>query len=140
MSTAAARLLDTARADLLAGQVERAWQSCRAAARIGRSTGDAAVVADAATIIRGGPIGAWDRTAEQHALCREALGMLGDDADPRLRARVEAQFAATSNPWTREPGRTAHPDADDRFLWDWRLASCGPRWRCSTAASVTSRP
>jgi hypothetical protein len=49
-------------------------------------------------MIRGGAVGRWGFLAEQHALCREALAMLGDDTDPRRRARVQAQLAVTSSP------------------------------------------
>jgi DNA-binding CsgD family transcriptional regulator len=121
VASAAAALLALARAELRAGTVERTWELCREAAHIGRAVGDATVVADAATMIEGGAVGTWGFLAEQHALCREALAMLGDDTDPRRRERVQAQLAVTSSPWTRPPGGTDAPgadrplDAEDRF-------------------------
>jgi predicted ATPase len=59
----AALLLELADCEFRSGAVGRAWASCRSAADIGRATGDAAIVADAATALRH-PVG-------------------GDAADPR---------------------------------------------------------
>lgn len=114
MEPTAAELLDQARVALAAGAVDSAWELCRDAVRIGRATGEVAAVADAATLVPTDGIGSWKRRAEQHALCREALALLGD-SDPARRARLEAHLALTRNPWT---GRGPAPDVapDDRFL------------------------
>ncbi|GAB3756541.1 hypothetical protein [Microlunatus parietis] len=61
------RLLDLARSEYRRGSLERAWQACREAAAIGRATGDAGLLADAATVIPGPAVGAWSLTAERHA-------------------------------------------------------------------------
>jgi len=100
-------LLDLARCHFRSGAVGQAWRVCKQAADIGRAAGDAVLMADAATIVRGlrnDPV-----CDEIHALCRETLGRLGS-ADPVRRARVLAQFALTASPWTEaesEPGLRA---------------------------------
>ncbi len=85
-------LLELAAAEYRAGAVERAWESCRAAADIGRSRGDAVIMADAATLLRG--VTESSVTPRIHALCRETLPMV-EPADAARTARVLAQLAVT---------------------------------------------
>ena len=116
-------LLDSARCEFRSGAVEDAWRSCHAAADLGRATGVAAVVADAATVLRG--ITNSPLTAEIHAMSREALVMLRG-TDPVREAKVLAQLAITADPFAggREPGLSrralqtaeATGDPDARFL------------------------
>jgi tetratricopeptide (TPR) repeat protein len=116
-------LLDSARCEFRSGAVEDAWRSCRAAADLGRATGDAAIVADAATVLRG--ITNSPMTAQIHAMSRDALAMLRG-ADPVREAKVLAQLAITADPFASgsEPGlgqralQTAEAtgDPDARFL------------------------
>jgi len=116
-------LLDSAWCEFRSGAVEDAWRSCRAAADVGRATGDAGVVADAATVLRGitnSPI-----TAQIHAMCGEALVMLRG-TDPVREAKVSAQLAITADPFAadRDPSLSqralqnaeATGDPDARFL------------------------
>jgi DNA-binding CsgD family transcriptional regulator len=116
-------LLELARCQLLSGAVEEAWQSCREAADLGRAAGDAAVVADAATVLRGitnSPV-----TQQLHVLSREALAALRG-TDPVREARVLAQLAVTADPLAgdAEPGLSqralraaeAVGDPEARFL------------------------
>jgi DNA-binding CsgD family transcriptional regulator len=86
-------LLELARCEFRSGAVEAAWQSCRAAADLGRAAGDALTVADAAVVLRdmaNSPI-----HDELHALCREALTMLRG-ADPVREARLLGQLSITT--------------------------------------------
>jgi DNA-binding CsgD family transcriptional regulator len=116
-------LLDLAWCEFRSGAVEDAWRSCRAAADLGRAAGDAAVVADAATVLRGitnSPV-----TTEIHAMCREALAMLRG-ADQVREAKVLAQLVVTADPFAargeRDLGQRAlriaeaTGDPDARFL------------------------
>ncbi|MFF9625033.1 ATP-binding protein [Streptomyces griseosporeus] len=89
-------LLELARCAFRSGAVGEAWRACREAAALGRAAGDATVVADAATVVRG--ITNSPLTAELHALCEDALTLLGDD-DPVRQARLLAQSAATLDPF-----------------------------------------
>jgi DNA-binding CsgD family transcriptional regulator len=96
-------LLELARCEFRSGAVAEAWASCRAAADLGRAARNAVTVAEAATVVHGltnDPI-----CAEIHALCREALAMLGG-ADPVLEARLLGQLAVTADRLARavEPG------------------------------------
>jgi DNA-binding CsgD family transcriptional regulator len=115
-------LLDVARCEFRSGAVEDAWRSCRAAADLGRADGDAATVADAATVLRG--ITNSSVTGEIHALCREALAMLRGSDEIR-EARVLAQLAVTADPFAEIEAdlgeralraAEATGDADARFL------------------------
>jgi DNA-binding CsgD family transcriptional regulator len=104
-------LLARARAGLRAGDVAAAWGACLAAADLGRASGDPFLLADAAVIVPVSAAGAWDLTAQQHALSREALTALGD-ADPMRAARLRAHLAATANPFTRPVPGTPAPAAE----------------------------
>jgi DNA-binding CsgD family transcriptional regulator len=89
-------LLDLARCEFRSGAVENAWRSCQAAADVGRATGDAGAVADAATVLRGitnSPV-----TAQIHAMCGEALALL-QGTDPVREAKMLAQLAITADPF-----------------------------------------
>lgn len=121
--TRAELLLEVARCEFRSGAVADAWNSCQAAADLGRAHGDAATVAQAALVVRGL---SNDPICDQiHALCREALAMVGAD-QPVLRARLLGQLAVTTNQWAGgvEPGLSeqalvaaeATGDADARFL------------------------
>lgn len=92
-------LLALARALFRAGQVDEAWSSCEEAAWLGRDTDDALLVADAAVVVRGGGPGFRPFTAQQNALCRQALSLLGA-TDPVRAHRLRAQLASTTNPWS----------------------------------------
>ncbi|MFH8935496.1 ATP-binding protein [Streptomyces griseosporeus] len=89
-------LLELARCAFRSGAVDEAWRACKEAADLGRAAGDARVVADAATVVRG--ITNSPLTAELHALSEDALTLLGD-GDPVRRARLLAQSAATLDPF-----------------------------------------
>lgn len=93
-------LVEYARALFRSGAIEEAWQACEEAAVIARATHDTVMMADAATVIRGGALANWTFAAAQHLLCREALVMLGD-SDPERSLRLRAQLACTVNPWVR---------------------------------------
>ncbi len=90
-------LLALARSEFRSGAVEDAWRSCREAADEGRAAGDATVVADAATVLQS--ITNSSLTAQIHAMCRDALAML-HGSDPVREARVLAQLAVTSDPFS----------------------------------------
>jgi len=93
-------LLELARSRFHGGNVALAWKACNAAADIARETGDGPAMGDAAVVIRGitnSPI-----RAQVHALCLEALALLGD-SNPVRCARLRAQLAATGSIWVREP-------------------------------------
>ena len=96
-------LLDLAGCEFRAGAVDAAWCSCREAADLGRATGDGAVLADAATVLRG--VTDSSVTAQIHALCQLALPLLGD-AEPVRRARVLAQLVVTADPFGPAPQAT----------------------------------
>jgi DNA-binding CsgD family transcriptional regulator len=98
-------LLDLAQARYRSGSFDRAWRACADAAELARASNDYTMLADAATLIRGGSLASWAFTAELHALCREALTLLGD-GEPVRRARLAAQLAGTSSPWDRADRRS----------------------------------
>jgi DNA-binding CsgD family transcriptional regulator len=109
-------LLELARSRFHAGNVALAWRTCNVAADIARETGDGPAMADAAVVIRGitnSPV-----RAQVHALCLEALALLGD-SDPVRCARLRAQLAATGSIWVRDlyfdldESETAAVTADD---------------------------
>jgi DNA-binding CsgD family transcriptional regulator len=115
-------LLELARCEFRSGGVEAAWQSCKEAADLGRAAGDAQTVADAAIVLR--DMSNTPIQDELHALCREALVMLGD-ADPVREARLLGQLAITAHSFVGpEPGlgrraelrAEATGDLDARFL------------------------
>ncbi len=114
----AEELLAEARSESRNGSLERAWQACQDAAAIGRSSGDASILAAAAIAISGPQIAAFAMTASRQALCLEALAMLGD-SDADWQRRVTAQLAAIASPWSVEPTSPAshlpRRDADERF-------------------------
>jgi DNA-binding CsgD family transcriptional regulator len=93
-------LLDLAGCEFRAGAVAAAWGTCREAADLGRATRDPAVLADAATVLRG--VTDSSVTTQIHVLCREALPLLGD-TEPVRRARVLAQLAITADPFAAGP-------------------------------------
>jgi len=84
-------LLSLARTEYLAGRVGKSLDACELAAGEGERTGRAEIVARSAVIVQG--IGDPAVNLRVQELCRRALPMLGDDAAPDLRARVEAQLA-----------------------------------------------
>lgn len=105
-------LLALARRRALNGQIEPAWDACRAAAEQARVAGDAAALADAATTLT---TAARTSVADDvHRLCLEALAALHDqDSERRLRAQLEA----TRSPWGRPTGDFVRvPDPSARFL------------------------
>jgi DNA-binding CsgD family transcriptional regulator len=116
-------LLELARCRFRSGAVDAAWAACSEAANLARADGDGTAMADAAVVLRG--VTNSPLTARVHALCREALAVLGD-ADPVRRARLLAQLAVTADPFAaggasdwgtralREAEATGDPDA--RFL------------------------
>lgn len=104
-------LVELARAQFRAGRVEQAWRTCEEAADVGRAAHDAAVVADAAMVLRGPGPGDWSLSAQQHALCREALRML-DGSDPIRETRLRAHLVSTGDPWAG--GSVSLPSAGDR--------------------------
>jgi len=100
-------LLDRARARFDEGDAHAAWSSCEAVAALGRARGDAELLARAAVVVRG--LTMDPLMAKINLLCREALAALDagaerghrDVADVAvLRARVQAQFAATTDKFT----------------------------------------
>ncbi|MFF5233409.1 ATP-binding protein [Dactylosporangium sp. NPDC000521] len=118
--TRARLLLDLAGCEFRAGAVDAAWRCCQEAADLGRAAGDATVLADAATVLRG--ITDSSVTAQVHALCRSALPLLAD-TEPARRARVLAQLVITADPFgpgpdaaedsgEPEPGRRALQEAE----------------------------
>lgn len=101
------QLLDLARQTFRAGDALGAWTLCERIAEIGREQGDATMIARAALVVRG--LGVGSVVAQVNALCREALARLDDDDDSVLRARVDAQLAATTDIWGTLPD--GHPAA-----------------------------
>lgn len=129
-------LVELARALFRAGAIDEAWHACEEAAVAGRASDDATLLADAATVIRGGGVASWTFSAAQHLLCREALAML-DGSDPARCLRLQAQMACTINPWVRgapeadpigPPATALADDAESVFL--------GLQARHSAATSV----
>jgi DNA-binding CsgD family transcriptional regulator len=118
-------LLDLARCEFRSGAVTAAWAACREAADLGRVSDDAAVMADAATVMRGFSVSFSAPSDQIHQLCREALTMLRG-SDPVRQARVLAQLTITANPWSGDADQAASQealriaeatgDADARFL------------------------
>lgn len=98
----AEQLLADARAESRTGTHERAWRMSREAAALGRTLGDARVVARAATALSGPDILSRRLTSERQALCLEALAMLGD-VDGELRDHVVAHLTAIATPWSTPP-------------------------------------
>ncbi|MEV4299104.1 helix-turn-helix transcriptional regulator [Microbispora rosea] len=114
--TRARLLLDLAGCEFRAGAVDAAWRCCHEAADLGRAAGDAAVLADAATVLRG--VTDSSVTPRIHALCRSALPLLGD-TEPVRRARVLAQLVVTADPFGPGPEVThdgGEPDLGRRAL------------------------
>ena len=115
-------LLELARCEFRSGAVEAAWESCQAAADLGRAADDAPTVADAALVLRdmsNSPI-----QEQLHALCREALTMLGG-RDPVREARLLGQLSITAARFSEAQPRLsrraelcaeASGDLDARFL------------------------
>jgi DNA-binding CsgD family transcriptional regulator len=102
-------LLERARATFRAGDALGAWALCEQVAELGRASGEAAIIARAALVIRG--LSAGPVLARVHALSREALARLGEnEEDAVLRVRVRAQLAATTDLWATSPGD--HPASD----------------------------
>lgn len=108
-------VLDRAREHYRVGEVGRAWSACAELAELARRAGDAAALADAATVIRQ-PIDPVTR-ARVHALAAEALGQIGE-GDPVRRARLVAQLEATTDPFHAEgpPGPAPVDDPEAAFL------------------------
>ncbi|MFL4472995.1 LuxR C-terminal-related transcriptional regulator [Paeniglutamicibacter sp. MACA_103] len=82
-----------------AGDIAAAWGACEAAIALARETDDGTLLADTATVLQG----VSDRAlaARIHALCIEALPLLGDQ-DRVRRSRLRAQLAATGDEWQGE--------------------------------------
>ncbi|WP_405393786.1 ATP-binding protein [Microbispora hainanensis] len=120
--TRARLLLDLAGCEFRAGAVDAAWRCCQEAADLGRAAGDAAVLADAATVLRG--VTDSSVTPRIHALCRAALPLLGD-TEPVRRARVLAQLVVTADPFGPGPEATygGEPDVGRRALQ--QAEACG---------------
>lgn len=91
-----AQLLAEARRQYQDGAVSQAWETCARVAELSRLADDPATLADAATVIR--TMTNSSVTGRVHALCVEALALLGD-SDPVREARVRAQLVATSSPF-----------------------------------------
>jgi DNA-binding CsgD family transcriptional regulator len=110
-----AELLERARARCAAGELDEAWADCAAVAARAREQGDPALLADAATALRGLP--PFHPVAGQvHRLCHEALAALGD-TDPVRTARVRAHRDATRSPWDGRPvGAGPQEDPETRLL------------------------
>lgn len=88
-------LLELARCQFRSGAVTPAWASCQQAAELGRAAGDAALMADAATVLRGISNTAVDPVCDEiNALCRETAPLL--TGDPVREAKVLAQQAITA--------------------------------------------
>lgn len=116
-----AALLALAASHFREGRTGQAWEACAEAAGLARASGDAAALADAATVVRG--VGPTPLAGRIHRLCVEALAALAEreargDADPVRRARVTVQLEATRSPWARPavPVEGPEGDPDDRFL------------------------
>ncbi|MBV1781244.1 response regulator transcription factor [Paeniglutamicibacter sp. ABSL32-1] len=88
--------LELAGAHFHAGDVASAWRACESALALARETGNGALLADTATVLQG--ISDRALAARVHALCIEALALLGD-GDPVRRSRLRAQLAATGDEW-----------------------------------------
>src|SRR5262249_51608237 len=84
-------LLSLARAEYLAGHLGKSLAACEQAAGEGERTARPEIIARSAITVQG--IGDPAANLRLEELCRKALPMLGDDAAPDLRARVEAQLA-----------------------------------------------
>ena len=112
-ASAAHAFLREAKAELRNGSLARSWQACQQAAAIGRAINDAAIVADAATLITGTGVGGAMFAAERHLLCLEALSLLGT-TDRARRLRVEAQIRVTRNPWVPDDGVQPRPPVSVR--------------------------
>lgn len=121
--TRARLLLDLAGCEFRAGAVDAAWRCCQEAADLARVAGDAVVLADAATVLRG--VTDSSVTPQIHALCRSALPLLGDTELVR-RARVLAQLVVTADPFGPGPEVThdgGEPDLGRRALQ--QAEACG---------------
>lgn len=94
----AEQYLELARAEWRAGAIGAAWQSCLAAADLGRAAEDPVIVADAALVVRPSGPWSWEIADALHALCREAITLLGT-RDPERTKRLAAMLAATRSPW-----------------------------------------
>ena len=105
-------LLELGRCQFRAGAVEDAWRTCRAAADVGRAMGDATAVADAAIVLQGVEFVNSPVSAQIHAMCLEALTMLGSNEDPVREAKVLAQLALTADPIAGE----SDPEVSRRAL------------------------
>lgn len=103
-------LLRHARERFAAGDVDAAWIACRDVAGRARAAGDTALLADAATALRGlsphAPV-----TGQVHRLCLEALAALGD-GDPDRAQRLRDQRDATRSAWTRRAQEPVAPAGD----------------------------
>jgi DNA-binding CsgD family transcriptional regulator len=93
-------LLAAARAQVLAGELERAAGLCREAAVLGRRLGNVRIIADAALVIHG--IGDTPTSTMITELCEEALAALPPDA-LQLRSRLLAQLT-TAQLYLGSPG------------------------------------
>ena len=109
-------LLVLARERHAAGDVAGAWEACVEVAEVARATADAGLLADAALVIRR-PTDPVLR-ARVHALALEALATTPQDSP--LRARVEAQVAAT-----RDAHQAPRAEVDPADLADPEAAFLG---------------
>lgn len=132
-------LLDSARDDYLAGSVGSAWESVLTVASMARRVGDAELLADAALLVDGPIIGAWDLAGQRHALCLEALDLISN-LDPVRAERLRTMVAVTVSPWHSTPKAVvmdrATTDARSRELHARHAAAIGAsgvhsRLRCA---------
>jgi DNA-binding CsgD family transcriptional regulator len=128
-------LLNLARAEYLAGRVEKSLNACERAAGEGERTGCAEIVARSAIIVQG--IGDPAVNLRLEDLCRRALLVLGDDAPPELRAKVEAQMACALSEtgafdeaanWSRSALANAAASADPDAELDAIRARATLKW------------
>ncbi len=90
-------LLELGECQFRSGAISDAWASCRDAAELGLAAGDAAVVADAVTVLRGVSNPSVEPVCHEiNAWCRQAAPLLGDD-DAARKAKVLAQQAITAD-------------------------------------------
>jgi len=128
-------LLDLARMQYLAGQMQLSVDTCAQAADDGQRTGRADVVARAAIIVQGfgGPT-----VHRQIQICRRALALLGEDSAPELRAKVQAQLACAllligdvdaAAPWSRQALAEAAASGDANAQLDAIRARADLVWQ-----------
>ncbi|WP_129587199.1 helix-turn-helix transcriptional regulator [Arthrobacter alpinus] len=106
-------ILELARSRFRAGNIASSWAAGNTVADIARESGDGLAMADAAVVLHG--IMAPDVQAQVHALCIEALALVGNK-DPLRHNRLRSQLAATSSIWVGESYFDLSPDSAVPFL------------------------